>query len=276
LARYRDGEPAARIATSLGRSTPLVYKWLRAAGVELRKPRWELDETSLDEVDGETAHYVLGLLFADGSVYDEAACDSSRITIGLQARDGDILYRVRDFFKSTHPIEYREPQENEGAAVPWRGPQNVLRFSSSRIAAKMRELGYGRVKPQHRPAERLVNSRHWLRGLLDGDGSIFMSRTTDKPKITLTSSPALTNAFVAFVESVSHAKAKPKFRRGAMRYYIGDAVVLIVLKELYWGSTIHINRKFNRAMAILQKWADHPVLADIRDELKAMPPVEYV
>jgi predicted DNA-binding protein YlxM (UPF0122 family) len=104
--------------------------------------------------------YVLGLLFTDG-------CVSKAGTVALSINDFDLLEAVRLAMQSTHKIELSKHQKN----------LYIFHFARENMAKKLELLGMVPnkslvVKFPDVPYEYIPD---FLRGVFDGDGSVFFS-----------------------------------------------------------------------------------------------------
>jgi hypothetical protein len=111
------------------------------------------------------AAYWLGFLFADGSVCTSRARVPS-ITLGLSACDREHVEQFRAFVGSGHAITDVPPYRLATGYVGQ--PKCVLTFGSAQLAQRVLALGRysGPIDGE------LAASRHFWRGVVDGDGSI--------------------------------------------------------------------------------------------------------
>ena len=152
------------VAERLGRSEAAV-KW-RAAflGVDSGRNR-ELDENFFKTWTPDMA-YVLGYLWADGTVTEKS------IAIECNDSDQDIIYWIRDQFKSNHKIKYRKRITPSG----YEAKMCSCSFASTAMVRDLHEL-HGMESAKSRkdlPWPKVPDDMlpHFVRGNLDGDGSI--------------------------------------------------------------------------------------------------------
>lgn len=167
-AEFTDTELAAKI----GCSRAALRKWRAAYNMErpVRPARrdyraYNVDEAFFEKIDTEEKAYILGLISTDGNIRR----DSPRICLSLQARDEHILWDIKTAIKADAPVLDRAP-----GSFPGSGPMKYLTVNSHQLVRDLARFGvvpnktfsltYASV-PRHL-------ERHYLRGLLDGDGTL--------------------------------------------------------------------------------------------------------
>ena len=131
---------------------------------------------------------------ADGNVYYDKG--SPVISVGLSPKDKDHLEKLRGFIGCTNPINTRKP-----TAVS-------LSFHSQRVADDLSRWG---VVPRKTYVGQLPDDipdgllSHYLRGLIDGDGSIFITKKTAGCtlwRLSLTNNAAVVNRVHSIFEDL--------------------------------------------------------------------------
>lgn len=161
-------------------SRTAVYKKLKKIGIEQRSKSearleaqkqgklpqqyFEINEEFFSTWSSGMA-YVLGLLFTDGCV---SKTEGGSYSVSLSLIDKDLLEKVRDAMGSKHPIKSYKPQTN------------LYHFSFARVKLMNDLLRLGltknkslTVKFPNVPNEYL---RDFVRGVFDGDGSVFFEK----------------------------------------------------------------------------------------------------
>ena len=62
------------------------------------KKLYNFDESFFEDIDNEEKAYILGFISADGSI------SKNELSIRLQIKDIDILYKIKNIMKSEHPV----------------------------------------------------------------------------------------------------------------------------------------------------------------------------
>src|SRR5208282_5274398 len=121
------------------------------------------------DVVSDDAAYWIGFLFADGSVIQRQK-GAPLVQLRLSEIDRSHVENFRQFIGSTHTISTSPPGNFGG----YRSRASVRFAVNSRgLAARLLEMGRyeGPIAPE------LAASRHFWRGVVDGDGSIFFLKT---------------------------------------------------------------------------------------------------
>jgi len=127
-----------------------------------------LNEDYFSLIDTEEKAYILGLIFTDGSVSLDKK-RSPNIRIQLKLSDVDILLKIKKELNLNCSLIYDKRENKEGA---------ILSFRSQKIASDLGKYGIIPNKTYFTSSLPAINSNllpHFVRGLIDGDGSIFWS-----------------------------------------------------------------------------------------------------
>lgn len=149
---------------------------LLSNGVEIVRRRTvnsKMDENYFSKIDSEEKAYILGLLFTDGNVSPDKNRQPN-IRIGLKLSDVNILLRIKEELKLGSSLIYDKRANKESV---------VLAFRSQRIADDLKKFGI--VPNKTYLTSNLPNIEnsllpHFIRGLIDGDGSIFWEKQGKK------------------------------------------------------------------------------------------------
>jgi CENP-B N-terminal DNA-binding domain len=165
VAQYRAGQSMQQIAGQFGICQASVRGIIHRRKVETRgqieaqrrRHGNTLREDAFDDLTCDAAYWA-GFLFADGTVCPRSS-RSHVVRVALAARDRGHLVKLREFLGSTHEI---------GEQANGSNPSCQFRMTSNRLALRLLSLG----RYDGTPAPELTQSRHFWRGLVDGDGSI--------------------------------------------------------------------------------------------------------
>lgn len=163
----------SNIAKQFNLSNPTICKILTCVPkykkAQIFNP--ELNETAFSVIDNESSAYFLGLIIADGNIF--LPRDGNRqasISICLQKSDDYILEEFKKFMKT-----------NTNVIIDNRGCCQIA-IRSDKVATDLKNLG---VLPQKSFNTILPNVSkdqmpHLIRGIIDGDGSIFALKHNNK------------------------------------------------------------------------------------------------
>jgi len=134
---------------------------------KLSQQFFDINERFFDEWSSDMA-YVLGLLFTDG-------CISKTGTVALSINDKELLESVRNAMRSTHKIELSKHQKR----------LYIFHFARKYMVERLKALGLVShksmvIKFPEVPFEYLSD---FLRGVFDGDGSVFYEKNAPHSSI---------------------------------------------------------------------------------------------
>lgn len=134
-----------------------------------QKTNRAIKENYFETIDTEKKAYFLGLFFADGNI----SLDKRRsplIRISLKLSDKNVLEEFRNELEVNSKLLYDKRNKKESA---------ILSFRSEKMANDLSKYGIVPNKTyitKHLPIVPQKLLKHFLRGLIDGDGSIYQSK----------------------------------------------------------------------------------------------------
>lgn len=149
--------------------------------------------------------YFFGFAQTDGSHYAGTG-QRGRLTIELAQRDEDVLHSFTALFAVPSRVTYRERTTNFG---PHRSA--VWTLCDRTFRHELAELGLptGRKSTRVAPPGTPFSVRDYLRGLVDGDGSVGFTRT-GRPFVSfITASQPLVEFFCTQVREIAGASRTP-------------------------------------------------------------------
>ncbi|GHJ11054.1 hypothetical protein TPA0907_54210 [Micromonospora humidisoli] len=188
--RFLDGVSLGQIAADFSVTVPAVRGLISRRGINIPSVSQGLRHDAFDSLTPDACYWI-GFLFADGCVSYRPGY-LPQISIGLAERDRDQLVALRDYLGCGNSISRTNPI------------QGSCQFSvrSRSLADRLIELGrYGDSID-----ERLVVSRDFWRGVVDGDGSLGIYKRASPSGRTFAQFRVVgrrhvLTAFVAFLES---------------------------------------------------------------------------
>lgn len=195
------------------------------------------NETFFNHIDNELKAYTLGFLFADGYVSN----NEQYLSLQLNARDKAILKEIRDCIAPSMPLRYYAHVDRK------RGKQyQSVYFSigSKVLCRQLIRLGMD-TKTQIRGLPKELEY-HFIRGLFDGDGCIFLRKSDHSYRwLLLGERPLLEWVQDKLIESCDVGKNKI-YKKGGIwcLEYGGNRQVRRIKHYLYNNTTIYLQRKF--------------------------------
>lgn len=171
---YNSGMSIRRIAKKYGCTTMPICSLFKRRGLKFREPtdaigKYKINIHYFDEIDTQDKAYILGFLYADGwntSVYEHGHYIAG---MTLKSNDRYMLENINNLMESTYPIKTTKQEDRE---------YSTLYFCNKHLVLRLHQLGITPRKtftttfPEWLSEELIP---HFLRGLLDGDGSISSS-----------------------------------------------------------------------------------------------------
>ena len=228
------------LSKKYGMKRNTISKYIKeAGGTVINKTNWiAFDESVFDVIDTEEKAYWLGFLYADGHL----GYKHNNIELGIDKLDYNHLVKFRDFLKLTgeKSITFSE---------------NIcrVRVSSPNMHEKLIEKGCTPRKTLTLkfPTEDIVPTRlirHFLRGYVDGDGSLgiyYSKKGTYDCGLNICGTP----------EFLTEAMLKIDVLKGCVLYDVKNTPVFKlsykclaarkVARLLYENSNIYLDRKYN-------------------------------
>lgn len=136
-----------------------------------------LKENFFEVIDTEEKAYFLGLIFTDGNVSLDKGNRSPQIKLGLKISDIEILEKFKEVLNISSELLYDKRKNKECA---------IISFRNQRMANDLAKYGIIPNKTyltKHLPSVPDKFLKDFLRGLLDGDGSIYQETKSKKFRI---------------------------------------------------------------------------------------------
>ncbi len=254
---YLAGSTVRDVAEQEGASAAACGRLLRRRGIEIRRSAHyvrvhDARTDFFDDIDGEAKAYILGFVSADGWIQTRPR----GVGVELKAEDLPLLERIRDELSPGQPVVEHPVTTKAGRRIQFR-----LQVNSVELADALERHGVGPRKSHTLRPSALVPAellRHYWRGVVDGDGSIYSSKgrtPRSKPSwhFDLTGSAWMCEGFRAFlVEHGVGIRAQVQPSRTVFRLQFGgNGVARSAARLLYGGSTIHLDRKEARAEEVM-------------------------
>lgn len=223
------------------------------------------DENYFDILDDQNKLYILGLLYADGCNH----INRYMITLSLKEEDKYILEKIKVLMKSEREIK-------DVINKTYNRNYPTLIISNKKLSLRLAELGMVQNKSLILTYPNfLINNemfRHFLRGYIDGDGSISCSiRDNNKYNIGITilgTFDFLNHIQAKLIELFGINKTKISKRNNihsisiAQRYKVEE-----ILDWLYLDANLYLTRKYDKYINIKEFNKLHP--------MKNKPPKYY-
>jgi len=208
--------------------------------------------TNHDFFDTLTEHseYWTGFLFADGHIAKQKN-RKPRVQLALNASDKEHLIKFKNDLSATQKISR---SFNENKTTGKYSEECRIRITSEQICKKLKEFGMDTPSLMRVSSFELSNSKHFWRGMIDGDGCI--GYCNGYPRLTLVGGTKLLEQFNEFCANHNIATSKLYISKGNpeefRRVIFQGGNMLKLLEILYSQSNISLVRKHKLAIQIIQ------------------------
>jgi len=159
----------SEISKIVGHSAPQISTMLKKEGL-YRNYKYQVDESFFSEIDTQEKAYVLGWMYSDGNVTPEG-----KFRIQIQKDDEEILYKIRAILQYDGPMYDIDIPKNDWS----KKPQTCLCVNRKSMTEDLVRHGCSPNKSLVIEYPTWIDptlESHFLRGILDGDGSINIKK----------------------------------------------------------------------------------------------------
>ena len=157
---------------NLGKTT--VNRWSKEVGLIFRKHT--VDQNFFDEFN-ENSAYILGYIFADGNVSWNPKRGYYSVTITASEKDRNHLENIRKILSSTKPLLYSPKTKSYRLIINSKKMCRDLIWMGV-IPKKSLSVRFPKIPVQH--------LRHFIRGVIDGDGNVRYVKRKRSPYFEIT------------------------------------------------------------------------------------------
>lgn len=219
---------------------------MRSCGNSYKIRKYKLNENYFDEINSPEKAYWLGLISADGHISKES------VSICLKESDGYLLSMFLESLGSDSKLWYDKKTKSYKACVYSKHMVNVFNNYG---------FYHNKSKTQTFPNIDKDLYSHFIRGLLDGDGSIMLSERVKKRYKKLCKEYSVsfcgTLSMISTLKSIMIEECNAndiKIQIGENDFsqirWCGRVQVLNILDWIYKDSTICLDRKHERYISI--------------------------
>jgi hypothetical protein len=208
--------------------------------------KYDLDDSFFDVIDTEAKAYWLGFITADGCVQAGAAGAAGwqrhSVSVGLKPSDAGHLEKLKADIAAENPV-FTSPQVASVALSSIHLTESLIRLG---VTPRKSMTATPWIGPDHL-------MRHYWRGMVDGDGSIVRhAGERDKWRLTLCGTEACMEAFRTWAAPVCGSAARVRPYRNIFTWTAGGlASPQALARELYDGSTVYLDRKYELAVRLI-------------------------
>jgi len=246
--KYIGGMSSANVAKEFGYSKPFILNVLNTNNIQKRKKsdyetrKYAIDDFAFDNLS-EKSYYWLGMLCSDGCVEK----DRNRVILQLNYLDYEHVIKYQQFLKTDNKV-FMKSRKEECRTKPFA----ELRFHSKHIVQTLKSYGItSRKSLTVDPTVDLTVSKHFWRGMIDGDGCLSVDRSRGHfyPIIQLCGSEHVLDSYIKFIKNNVYNKFDPtlyhKYNNEFTSASVEGKVAFDIIKYLYKDSLVYLNRKYD-------------------------------
>lgn len=242
IEKYQSGLSCKKIADEYNVNKTTIYRFLKKQNISIRKYSdykiYKMNENFLDILDTEEKNYILGLFYADGFNIK----NKNEFGIALSGDDKYMVEKIQELLETDRPIRHYFPSIN-GQEV------HELRLNSEHFSNRLTELGCVCNKSLIIKFPNFIHNnfmRDFIRGVFDGDGSIYNINKNGKRIVLLG-----THDFCEGIQKVllDFLDIKSFIYKNGNIYGVRFSKEKDVDKFFHWlydDATIFLSRKYNK------------------------------
>ena len=241
IKEYHLGKSSGEIGKLINCKPVSICTLLKRNNVKARgRRKYFSNEHFFDKIDTEHKAYILGWFYSDGCNFGNS--------LVLALIDREILEKIKSIFEFTGPIYIRERKNPKHKTV------HVLSIRSRILSKRLSELGCppNKTFSIKFPNDDIVPQnlkRHFIRGILDGDGCICCRKKKVRWDATICGTQNLVNGILNFININGRIVLHKKIY--VLRYERKQSIKDF-LDYIYKDATIYLKRKFDKYQAFLK------------------------
>lgn len=220
----------------------------------LSRRKYNVDDNYFETIDSDDKAYFLGFIYADGYITK----DSDKIGITIAKKDVDLLEKFKIFSKAESPIN----------SYMQTGGYNVgeyysrLLITSKKMKSDLLKHGVLISKTEKIKFPTTIDEKFYysfIRGYFDGDGCITTGGNLKNGAKVFNVKIVGTRSFLESISEILGVSVKLIKRHkdsDVDNYTIticGNVQLKNILGKLYNGSTIHLERKYNKYLELINQ-----------------------
>lgn len=235
---YLNGISVVNIAQDYSVTSNVIYKVLEDSGIDNRQnhKKYSVNSNYFNTIDTPEKAYIFGYISADGFVRE----DLRALELTVHNQDLDLLIKIKDRLETDAPI-YNVKNK----------PHSRLTICNKQICVQLNRHGCHNKKSFTLKFPKIDNNlvSHYIRGYLDGDGCISITKRNKYKYFSL--SFAGTLDIIANIKEFLNVKSEITFHNSIYHINIGKKEdVVRCLDILYNESTLHLDRKYEKYLEI--------------------------
>lgn len=242
---YLNGMSLRQISEKYHISRNNLSKYLKEQNIPIRytnitSRKYTCNENFFENIDSEEKAYWLGFIMADGFIQSHIHNNSKYIGIALKKEDKKHLEKFKNTINATYKLqEYVQDGYNQNSE------KIRILICSSKMYNDLVNLGLSESKTFHESFPNIPQhlQRHFIRGVFDGDGSIYWNNRDKCLGVHICGNKDLLLGIINYFEKLGCSKNIQK-SRSISDIHFSHTKALFVLNEMYKDSTVYLDRKY--------------------------------
>lgn len=249
---YLSGKSLRQMSKETLHCKAYLSKVLKANEIDIRENvlnsrKYTHNENYFEVINDELKSYWLGFIYADGFIESKRKNYSQKFGITLNSIDEEHLYKFRSHIEATNPIKHYI-----GSGYNPSGSFSKILITSQKTVEDLKRLGVKENKALNLtfPDNKKISNyliRHFIRGYLDGDGTIYsyVDKTNNYTNYRLSFTG--TKDMLEGVRNFFNKNIVIKEDNNAFYMNIGGNLqVKRFLDILYNNSSVYLQRKYEK------------------------------
>lgn len=243
---YNNGCSIRQISNILHINRKTISKVLKNNNIEIRmqnitSKKYFCNENYFEEINNQDKAYWLGFIMADGFIESKRKYGNQKLGITLSSYDENHLILFNKCLDSNYPIK-----RYIGSGYKKDGEYSKILITSQKLVDDIKKWNIIENKtkicnfPFQIPKNFYID---FIRGYLDGDGSIYFDKTTKQYRICFVGTKNIIESINLILnKSNKLTNVKPNLYEVK---YGGNKNVYKILNKLYENKNIKLERKYN-------------------------------
>lgn len=245
-----------------------IYSLIKESGVKIRSNKYtarkyHCNSNTFNKIDTEEKAYWLGFIYADGYISLNGGEGSKMLGIAISDKDKEHLVKFKRFMNSTSPIYTYDTSKTSFGD-----------FKFSRIVIRDNELCNDLINLGVTMSKTNIlkfphdiipkgNMKDFIRGYFDGDGSLSFylskSKNFNEYKVKWCGTEEMLTSIHSYLPTnrvkmpALYVRNKDSLAGNFQVDYGGNIQVGRILDYMYEGSTVYLDRKFERYQKYIEE-----------------------
>lgn len=231
-----------KLGEKYGVKRQTLSKYIKERGFEIinQQNRCRINPNVFDKIDTEEKAYWLGFIYADGNI----SYEGNRFEINLSIKDITHLIKLKNFLEYEDDIRV-ETHKEFGTEICRLSVRNKILWESLNNKGCTPRKSLTLMFPNLNIFNDLKLINHFIRGYVDGDGSLGIYNNRESLSILGTESFLIKIQELLKIDGYIRNKSTENFKNEAFELKYSSLKARKVARILYENSNIYLERKYN-------------------------------